>query len=78
MYAAPSYYVQLVSELESLKQAYSLEVPLHGHTSQSIGYKKAVELSRRQGIEFVRVSGRIISGDIMTRRSVIEARKRKF
>ncbi len=73
---APSYYVQLVSELESLKRTYTLMFALNWHASTNTGFKNAIQQSRKQGIEFVKVSGRIISGGVMTRRVVLEARKR--
>lgn len=53
---APSYYVQLVSELESLKTAYALSFSMQGHSSSGKDFKKAVDLSKQQGIVFVKTT----------------------
>ncbi len=72
---APSYYVQLLSELESLKKTYNLQVSLRGHSSDSLDFQKAMEQSLRQGIEFKVVRGRMISQNISSQRVSLEARK---
>lgn len=75
---APSYYVQLVSELESLKRTYGLSISLDGHRSDSPAFQLAMDRSNRNGIEFVETTSRRISDRIISKRSALEARRRKF
>jgi len=75
---APSYYVQLVSELESLKRTYDLSISMDGHQSESHAFRLAMERSHRSGIEFVETSSRQISDKVVSKRSALEARRRKF
>lgn len=74
----PSYYVQLISELESLKETYSLNFSMQWHSSSSKDFKAAIDSSKQQGIEFVKISWRIISRTQKSKRVVLEARKRKL
>ncbi len=75
---APSYYVQFISEIESLKKTYNFPLNMGMHSSNSGLFAHAVQVSMQQGIQFRSVKGRRLSEDISVSRVSLEARRFKF